>query len=116
MKKKPCGMPASKLQEAWQELHDELAKAYWDAESAASKDSIQFLSGEVYEIITELNRADFSAKTPALKMDSAKLKNSVRKIESTRKEIDKTIKTVKTAAKVADALDKALDASAKLLI
>ncbi|MFA6567585.1 MAG: hypothetical protein WCS96_05180 [Victivallales bacterium] len=116
MKKKTCGISVRELREAWQGLHDELAKAYWEAGSTGVKDSIQAFSGEVYEILTELNRADFSAKSPALKGASAKLKNSVGKIEDARREMDRTIKTVKTAAKVADALDKALDASAKFLI
>lgn len=116
MKKKVRGISVPELQGTWQELHDELMKAYWETESADAKDSIQAFSGEVYEVLTELNRADFSAENPALNRGSAKLKNSVGKIEMTRKEIDKTIKTVKTAAKIADALDKALDASAKLLI
>jgi DNA repair exonuclease SbcCD ATPase subunit len=116
MKKKTGGVSALKMREAWQKAHDELTEAYWNAESGGAKDSIQAFSGEIYEVLTELNRADFSAGSPALKRDFAKLKKSVGKIESARKEIDKAVKTVKTAAKVADALDKALDASAKFLV
>ena len=116
MKKNDRRMSVPKMQKLWQELHDELTKAYWEAESADAKDSIQALSEEVYEILTELNRAEFTAKSPELRKGSARLKKSVGKIESTRKDIDKAVKTVKTAAKIADALDKALDASAKFLL
>ncbi len=116
MKKIGRRISAPKMQKAWQGLHDELTKAYWEPESADAKDSIQAFSEEVYEILTELNRAEFTAKSPELRRGSAELKRSVGKIESSRKEIDKAIKTVKTAAKIADALDKALDASAKFLV
>jgi len=105
-----------KLRRAYQELHSELVKAYWKTENRTDKDSIQELSGDIYDLLTEIESAFFSAKTPDLKRCSLRVGRMTVKIEKSRKQIDRMIKSVRVASKIADAMDKALEASAKLVI
>lgn|GEM_PF-3110778 len=116
MKRKKGNSSLRKLKRAYQELHSELVKAYWKTESKTAKDSIQELSGNIYDFLSELESDSFSSRDADLKRCCLRAGRIAVKIEKSRKQIDRLVKSAKIAAKIADAMDKALVASAKLMV
>lgn len=104
------------IRRTYQELHSELVKAYWKTESRTAKNSIQDLSGDIYDLLSEFESKAFSEKTPDFKCLALKVNRMAAKIEKSKRQIEKIIKSARTASKIAAAMDKALEASAKLMI
>ncbi|HCE42617.1 MAG TPA: hypothetical protein DET40_03615 [Lentisphaeria bacterium] len=116
MKTKRKNNPFRAVRRAYQELHSELVKAYWKTDNRTAKNSIQDLSGDIYDLLSELESKAFSDKTADFKCFALKASRISVKIEKSRKQIGKIIKSATAASKIAAAMDKALEASANLVL
>lgn len=101
---------------AFQELHNSLKEAYWVASTIGNKDKIIGLQEVVFDIITELNRADLSSRTQAYEALKAKVDETNNRLERLKGEIDRIIHAIGVASRVVGAIDKVADIVKKFFI
>ena len=99
------------LHDSFGELYQSLTNAYWVASTIVDKDRIRGAADQVFDILTDLNRADLKSRTE----DFAELKGQVaiatKKLTALQADIDSIIHNVGVATQVVGAIAKALTAS-----
>ena len=104
------------LQSALQNLYILLNQAYWVATTIDAKDKIHGLAEALFEILTDLNKADMSSRTPEYIAIEKQVKTVNDKLDKLKAEIDEIIHVVQTAVQVANAIDKLISIAAKFFI
>jgi len=94
--------------DAYQALYDSLGRAYWDASDINSKDLIQGAREVIYDIITELDEAQFDANTAALLALKPKIKDTNAVLEKIQTDINGITKNINTASRVVSAINNVL--------
>lgn len=101
------------VQSGYQELYNTLNKAYWVATTIEAKDKIHGMAEVVFDVLTDLNRADLTSRTDEYVEITKKVTQVNTKLDDLKKEIDKYIEAVELAVRVTKAIDKALDTAAE---
>ncbi len=104
---------AQQLQAEYQELYNTLNESYWVATTIEAKDRIHGVAEMVFDILTDLNRADLSSRTQEFARIEQAVTEVNERLDDLKKEIDKFIHAVKMATRVTQAIDKALATASK---
>lgn len=100
----------------FQELYNALGEAYWRASTIEAKDRILGLQEVVFDILTELNRADLSSRTPAYVALKEKVDDANERLKRLNGEIDRIIYAIEVARRVVTAIDQVVDIAGRFFI
>src|SRR2546422_10705439 len=93
------------LHDAVQNLYNLLDQAYWAASTIESKDRIRGIEDVLFDILTQLNRADIESRTQDYAALAKLVDASNRRLEKLKEDIDQIIHVVKVATDTASAID-----------
>src|SRR5215469_14964420 len=100
------------VQNAFQELYDNLTDAYWAASNIEDKDRIRGCADVIFQILSQLTVDDIKSRSAEFE----DLKNSVqsvtKKLEQLQSEIDGIVHNIQIASSVAAGITKALTITA----
>src|SRR5712692_7456307 len=97
-------------------LYEQLSQAYWVATRIEDKDRIRGIADAVFEILTELNRADIQTRTGEFVALTRAVDDAEKRLVKLKEDIDQIIHRVKVATDLTNAVDKALAQSAKFFV
>ncbi|MCL4196221.1 MAG: hypothetical protein KJZ69_01900 [Phycisphaerales bacterium] len=104
------------LRDAFAELHTALTAAYWAAGTMGDKDQIRGVQEVVYDILTDLNRADIASRAEELKALKTEIDAATARLETLKDEIDDIVKSIEVASDVVKGIEKVLQTAARLVV
>ncbi len=104
-----------KLLAAFQELYDELNRAFWVATTIETKDRLHGLAEAVFKIITDINRGDFGSRTKEFRKFLESTAPVKKRLEMLRDDVDKIIHSVAVAAQLLKSVTKVLNLIAPIV-
>jgi hypothetical protein len=103
------------VQNAFQQLYDNLTSAYWAASTIEDKDRIRGCADVIFQILSQLTVDDIKSRSAEFQ----ELKNSVqsvtKKLEQLQTEIDGIIHNIQIASSVTTGITKAVGVAARFL-
>jgi ABC-type transporter Mla subunit MlaD len=103
------------LTEAFQDLHDQLQRAYWKATPGDAKDQITELTHDVSSVLTSLYQGELADNTQQYKRLSAQIKSVNKDLGDFQKQINNLVNDVNIATQVVSAIAQAADQYAKVM-
>ncbi len=100
----------------YQELYQQLSKAYWVASTLEGKDQIHGTIDVLYDVITKINQTDFSNRTRAFQELSTEISKLNEQLEKLKGKLDQIIHAVGVVSQVTNAIDQAVKQAAALLV
>ena len=89
-------------------LYDTLGRAYWEASDINAKDTIQGARDAIYDILTDLNRAQLEANTALYLAVMPKIRQTNAALEKIKEQIGQITKNINTASSVVAAVAKVI--------
>ncbi len=114
--KRPTSQDIGELRDAFSELHEALTAAYWAAGTMPDKDRIHGVQELVYDLLTDLNRADIASRTDELEALIEEIDDATDRLEALKEDIDDIIRAIKTVSEVVAAIEKALKLAARFVM
>lgn len=108
------GTTPQQLEDALQELYDLLNDAYWEASTIEGKDLISGCAQGVFDVLTQLHRQDFSARTQEFNQLAEQVKQVNKKLTQLKQEIDTIIQRIATATQVVGSINKVINLAGSL--
>jgi hypothetical protein len=89
-------------------LYDTLGRAYWEASDINAKDTIQGARDAIYDILTDLNRAQLESNTALYLAVMPKIRQTNAALEKIKDQIAQITKNINTASSVVSAVAKVI--------
>ena len=89
-------------------LYDTLGRAYWEASDINAKDTIQGARDAIYDILTDLNRAQLEANTAQYLAVMPKIRETNAALDKIKDQIAQITKNINTASSVVAAVAKVI--------
>jgi hypothetical protein len=113
MAKKNERPTVEELHSALQELYVSLNQGYWVATTIEAKDKIHGLAEALFDILTDLNKADMSSGTSEYVAIQKQVKIVNAKLKKLKSDIDEIIHLVQTAVQITQMIDKTISIAAR---
>lgn len=102
------------LGDVYQQLYDDLGRAYWETSGAENKDLLHGTQEAIGKILTAINQQDLATNTALF----LKLKSSIDavnvQLEEIRQDINKITRNIETAGKIIAGINQALSLVPKI--
>jgi hypothetical protein len=104
------------VHDAYQALYETLNDAYWAASTIEAKDRLHGLAESVFDIVTDLNRAEIKKRTAEYQATAKQVTAVSDKLATLKTDIRQLIHRVEVAGQVANAIDQAIRLASKFFV